>query len=70
VGNYYSLKGQHAKAVKYFQRALRVDRSFVSAWTLLGHECVSIGCCLVSWSSSSSSSSAGDGICRSGNDWL
>jgi anaphase-promoting complex subunit 8 len=40
VGNYYSLKGQHEKAVMYFRRALTLDRSFLSAWTLMGHEYV------------------------------
>jgi len=38
VGNYYALKGQHEKAVQYFERALKLDRSFLSAWTLMGHE--------------------------------
>src|SRR5205814_5905961 len=36
VGNYYALKGQHEKAVMYFRRALTLDRSFRSAWTLMG----------------------------------
>jgi len=40
VGNYYSLKGQHEKAVQYFQRALKLDREYLSAWTLMGHEFV------------------------------
>mgnify|MGYP000176610271 CR=1 FL=1 len=40
VGNYYSLKGQHEKAVTYFQRALKLNRKFLSAWTLMGHEFV------------------------------
>ena len=38
VGNYYSLKSEHEKAVIYFRRALTLDRSFLSAWTLMGHE--------------------------------
>lgn len=38
IGNHYSLKGQHERAVTYFQRALRLDSSYLSAWTLLGHE--------------------------------
>lgn len=38
MGNYYSLKGQHERAVTYFQRALRLDSSYLSAWTLMGHE--------------------------------
>ena len=38
VGNYYSLKSEHEKAVIYFRRALTLDRNFLSAWTLMGHE--------------------------------
>eukprot|EP00041_Stephanoeca_diplocostata_P014002 m.251502 g.251502 ORF g.251502 m.251502 type:complete len:618 (+) comp19539_c0_seq4:264-2117(+) len=38
VGNYYSLKNRHEKAVIYFQRALKLNRSYLSAWTLMGHE--------------------------------
>jgi anaphase-promoting complex subunit 8 len=38
VGNYYSLKSEHEKAVMYFRRALTLDRNFLSAWTLMGHE--------------------------------
>ena len=43
VGNYYSLKGNHGKAVQYFQRALKLNRKFLSAWTLMGHEFVGEG---------------------------
>ncbi|KAF2279913.1 TPR-like protein [Westerdykella ornata] len=38
VGNYYSLKLEHEKAIMYFRRALTLNRSFLSAWTLMGHE--------------------------------
>lgn len=38
VGNYYSLRSQHAKAVVYFQRALKLNPNYLSAWTLMGHE--------------------------------
>lgn len=38
VGNYYSMRGDHYKAVSYFQRALRLNPSYLSAWTLMGHE--------------------------------
>ena len=37
IGNYYSLKGQHERAVMYFQRALKLNRKFLFAWTLMGH---------------------------------
>lgn len=40
VGNYYSLLSEHEKAVIYFRRALTLDRNFLSAWTLMGHEYV------------------------------
>jgi anaphase-promoting complex subunit 8 len=40
VGNYFSLKSEHEKAVNYFRRALVLDRNFLSAWTLMGHEYV------------------------------
>lgn len=40
IGNYYSLKAQHEKAVLYFKRALRLNPKFLSAWTLMGHEFV------------------------------
>ena len=37
-GNYYSLKSEHEKAVTYFRKALKVNRNYLAAWTLLGHE--------------------------------
>lgn len=40
VGNYYSLKGLHEKSVMYFRRALKLNRKYLSAWTLMGHEYV------------------------------
>jgi len=42
VGNYYSLKGKHERAITYFQRALRANPKFLPAWTLMGHECVEL----------------------------
>jgi anaphase-promoting complex subunit 8 len=42
VGNYYSLKGQHQKAISYFQKALKLDPYYLSAWTLMGHEYVEL----------------------------
>lgn len=38
VGNYYSLKSEHEKAVTYFRRALKLNRGYLAGWTLLGHE--------------------------------
>jgi anaphase-promoting complex subunit 8 len=40
VGNYYSLKSEHEKAVVYFSRALKLNWRYLSAWTLMGHEFV------------------------------
>ena len=40
IGNYYSLKGQHEKSVVYFRRALKLNKNFLLAWTLMGHEFV------------------------------
>ncbi|KAL6005085.1 anaphase-promoting complex component apc8 [Asimina triloba] len=40
IGNYYSLKGHHEKSVLYFRRALKLNRKYLSAWTLMGHEYV------------------------------
>jgi anaphase-promoting complex subunit 8 len=38
VGNYYSLMGDHLKAVINFRKALKLDRNCLAAWTLMGHE--------------------------------
>lgn len=38
IGNYYSIRSDHTKAVVYFQRALKLDPTYLSAWTLMGHE--------------------------------
>ncbi|XP_028154746.1 cell division cycle protein 23 homolog [Diabrotica virgifera virgifera] len=38
IGNYYSLRSDHTKAVLYFRRALKLNPQFLSAWTLMGHE--------------------------------
>lgn len=40
IGNYYSLLSEHEKAVIYFRRALKLNRNWLSAWTLMGHEYV------------------------------
>ncbi|XP_066914030.1 cell division cycle protein 23 homolog [Clytia hemisphaerica] len=42
IGNYYSLRGDHDKAVMYFKQALRLNSNYVAAWTLLGHEYVEL----------------------------
>ena len=42
VGNYYSLKSEHEKAILYFKRALKLESRYLSAWTLMGHEYVEL----------------------------
>lgn len=42
AGNYYSIRREHEKAILYFRRALKLDRAYLSAWTLMGHEYVEI----------------------------
>ncbi|KYR00221.1 anaphase promoting complex subunit 8 [Tieghemostelium lacteum] len=42
IGNYYSLKSEHEKAILYFQRALKLNDKYLSAWTLIGHEFLEI----------------------------
>jgi len=34
------MRSEHEKAVKYFRRATQLDRSYLAAWTLMGHEYV------------------------------
>ena len=38
VGNYYSLRNEHQRAVEYYRRAIRLNPRYISAWTLMGHE--------------------------------
>lgn len=38
IGNYYAAKKDHANAVRYFNRAVKLDSSHSSAWVLMGHE--------------------------------
>jgi anaphase-promoting complex subunit 8 len=38
IGNYHSLMSDHEKAIIYFRQALTLDRTFLAAWTLIGHE--------------------------------
>jgi Tfp pilus assembly protein PilF len=40
VGNHYSLRADHEKAVRYFRRATQLEQTYLSAWTLMGHEYV------------------------------
>lgn len=38
IGNYFSLKAEHEKAVSYFHRALQLNRFFSPGYILMGHE--------------------------------
>ncbi|KAI0093061.1 cell division control protein 23 [Irpex rosettiformis] len=40
IGNHYSLRSQPERAIKYFKRATQLDHTYLSAWTLMGHEFV------------------------------
>lgn len=42
LGNCFSLQREHEAAVRFFQRALQVDPAFTYAYTLAGHEHLSI----------------------------
>jgi len=38
LGNYFSLHGEHQKALRFFHRALKLNPLCLDAWTLLGQE--------------------------------
>lgn len=40
IGNFYSIRNDHARAIQYFTRALRMNPDYAAAWILLGHEFV------------------------------
>lgn len=42
TGNYYSSRGDHTKALKSFKKAVLLNREYLPAWTLLGHEWVEL----------------------------
>ncbi|KAL1410905.1 Anaphase-promoting complex subunit 8 [Vanrija albida] len=42
IGNYYSSRADHTKAITYFKRALMFNRDYLPAWTLMGHEFVEL----------------------------
>ena len=41
-GNYYSSRADHTKAITYFKRSLMLNRDYLPAWTLMGHEFVEL----------------------------
>ncbi|ODV92784.1 hypothetical protein CANCADRAFT_21590 [Tortispora caseinolytica NRRL Y-17796] len=42
IANFYSIRNNHIKAITYYRRALMLNRSYLSAWTLMGHEFVEL----------------------------
>jgi anaphase-promoting complex subunit 8 len=38
AGNYYSLRNEHEKAIRYYHRAVTLHPTYGAAWTLMGHE--------------------------------
>ncbi|WVQ85576.1 hypothetical protein IAT38_007742 [Cryptococcus sp. DSM 104549] len=42
IGNYYSSRADHTKAITYFRRSLMLNREYLPAWTLMGHEFVEL----------------------------
>ena len=42
LGNLYSIRSEHTKAVAYFRRAVKLDPGYLAAWTLMGHEFVEL----------------------------
>ncbi|KAL3320534.1 Anaphase-promoting complex subunit 23 [Cichlidogyrus casuarinus] len=42
VGNFFGLRGQHDKALLYFQRALKLKPDYALVWLLIGHEHVEL----------------------------
>lgn len=41
AGNCYSLQKEHEQAIKFLEKAIKVDPNFAYAYTLLGHELIS-----------------------------
>ena len=38
AGNFWSLRQEHTFAIQQFQKAIKLDPSYLSAWVLMGHE--------------------------------
>lgn len=42
IGNFYALSGEHMRAILYYLRALKLEPSYIDAWTLIGHEYIQL----------------------------
>ncbi|MES1923122.1 anaphase-promoting complex component apc8, partial [Bonamia ostreae] len=42
AANYHSISGNHEKAAKCFSRATNLNRNYIDAWILLGHEFIEL----------------------------
>lgn len=42
AGNYFSSRDEHVKAIQFFKRSLQLNRDYLPAWTLMGHEFVEL----------------------------
>ncbi|KAF7683953.1 Anaphase-promoting complex subunit 8 [Astathelohania contejeani] len=42
IANYYSLRGDHEKAIEYFEKSIMLDSRFTTTSTLIGHEYVDL----------------------------
>ncbi|KAI9202536.1 putative cell division cycle protein 23 [Polychytrium aggregatum] len=42
IANYYSLRDEHERAVLYCKRALKLNRNYIQAFILMGHEMVEL----------------------------
>ena len=38
IGNFYSLQAKQDQSILYFKRAAELDPTYISAFTLMGHE--------------------------------
>lgn len=38
IGNYYSIRAEHEKAICYYERALKLNPNYLLAWTLMGQK--------------------------------
>ena len=42
IGNFYALSGENNRAILFYLRALRLEPTYIDAWTLVGHEYIQL----------------------------